>query len=196
MVLPGVVSHPSGVRRAGLLCRFTFPALLALLLAPAAPAGPGLRIGVVDDAPIWRDPTTEVDLAKGAGFDSVRMTARWSAGQTGMTPGQTERLQRAAMFASMQGLNPIVSIYNANGASTPTAPDFRAQFVEFAKSVVHGYTIVVRAYDACGNVGAKTVVLNARRATRGDAAISGRRWVLTVAKAAPTPHARKPRPRG
>jgi len=133
-----VVSDPSSVRRAGLLCGFTVPALLALLLAPAALAGPGLRIGVVDDAPIWHDPATEVDLAKGAGFDSVRMTAQWSAGQTAMSPGQTQRLQRAAMFASMHGLNPIVSIYNANGASTPTAPDSRAQFVEFAKSVVRG----------------------------------------------------------
>jgi hypothetical protein len=133
-----VVSDPSRVRRAGLFGRLTIPALLALVVAPTALAGPGLRIGVVDDAPVWHDPATEVDLAKGAGFDSVRMTAQWSAGQTVMSPGQTERLQRAAMFASMHGLNPIVSIYNANGASTPTTPDSRAQFVEFAKSVVRG----------------------------------------------------------
>jgi hypothetical protein len=47
-----------------------------------------------------------------AGFDSIRMTAQWSAGQTVLPPGQVSRLQRAPLFASMRGLNPIVSIYN------------------------------------------------------------------------------------
>ena len=116
--------------------KFIVAAAAALLLAPAALAGPGLRVGVVDDAPIWQDAGTEVDLAKAAGFDSIRITAQWSAGMTAMSPGQTSRLQRAALFASMRGLSPIVSIYNASGASTPDTPDERAQFVEFAKSVV------------------------------------------------------------
>jgi Bacterial Ig domain len=111
-------------------------AAAALVLAPAALAGPNLRVGVVDDAPIWHDAGTQVDLAEAAGFDSIRMTAQWSAGMTAMSPGQTSRLQRAALFASMRGVSPIVSIYNASGASTPDTPDERAQFVEFAKSVV------------------------------------------------------------
>jgi hypothetical protein len=111
-------------------------AIAALVLAPAALGGPSLRIGVVDDAPIWNDPQTEVGLAKAAGFDSVRITAQWTSGMTAMSPGQTTRLQRAALFASMHGLEPVVSIYNASAASTPDAADERAQFVEFAKSVV------------------------------------------------------------
>ena len=107
-----------------------------LAVAPAALAGPGLRIGVVDDAAVWNDAGAQVDLAKAAGFDSMRITAQWSPGQTAMSPGQVTRLQRAAIFASMRGVNPIVSIYNVSGAGTPTTPDSRAQFVEFAKSVV------------------------------------------------------------
>src|SRR3954468_19388871 len=111
-------------------------AAAALVLAPAALAGPNVRIGVVDDAPIWNDAGAQVDLAKAAGFDSIRISAQWSTGMTAMSPGQTSRLQRAALFASMRGLSPIVSIYNASGAVAPNTPDARAQFVEFAKSVV------------------------------------------------------------
>ncbi len=111
-------------------------AAAALMLAPAALAGPNVRIGVVDDAPIWNDAGAQVDLAKAAGFDSIRITAQWSTGMTAMSPGQTSRLQRAALFASMRGLSPIVSIYNASGAVAPNSPDARAQFVEFAQDVV------------------------------------------------------------
>ena len=77
-----------------------------------------------------------MDLAKLAGFNTVRMTAQWSNGMTILPPGQVSRLQRAAMLASMRGITPIVSIYNVNGATAPNDPSARAQFVEFAKSTV------------------------------------------------------------
>lgn len=116
--------------------RFLVAVVAMLVLVPTAPAGPGLRVGAVDDAAIWNDPGAEMDLAKLAGFDSIRMTAQWTAGQTVLPPGQVQRLQRAALFASMRGLNPIVSIYNPGGSSAPGDPGARAQFVEFAKTVV------------------------------------------------------------
>ena len=108
----------------------------AFVLAPAALAGPRLAVGVVDDFAVWNDPATHVDLAKAAGFDSIRMTAQWTDGTTTLPDGQLQRLQRATLFASMRGLTPIVSIYNVDGASTPNDPSSRAQFVEFAKDVV------------------------------------------------------------
>lgn len=116
--------------------RFLVVVAAMLALAPAAAAGPGLRVGAVEDAAIWSDPGAEMDLAKLAGFDSIRMTAQWAAGQTVLPPGEVSRLQRAALFASMRGLNPIVSIYNPGGNSAPSDPGARAQFVEFAKTVV------------------------------------------------------------
>lgn len=116
--------------------KFLLVAAAALVLVPAALAGPSLHVGAVEDAAIWQNPDAEMDLAKLAGFDSIRMTAQWSAGMTVLPPGQVSRLQRAAIAASMRGLNPIVSIYNVNGASSPNDPSARAQFVEFAKSTV------------------------------------------------------------
>jgi hypothetical protein len=108
----------------------------ALALAPAAFAGPSLRVGVVEDSAIWNDPALHMDLAKLAGFDSVRLTAQWTNGITSLPPGQIERLQRAALLASMRGIIPIVSIYNVDGKSTPSDPSSRAQFVAFAQDVV------------------------------------------------------------
>jgi Big-like domain-containing protein len=137
IVLGGAASDPKeDVSAASVLRKIALAAVAALVLAPGALAGPGLRVGVVDDAPIWNDAGSQIDLARNAGFDSIRMTAQWTPGQTAMPRGQLSRLQRAAMIASMRGVNPIVSIYNAGGAGTPTTPDSRAQFVEFAKNVV------------------------------------------------------------
>ena len=116
--------------------RFLVAVVAMLVLVPTALAGPGLRVGAVDDAAIWNDPGAEMDLAKLAGFDSIRMTAQWTAGQTVLPPGQVQRLQRAAHFATMRGLNPIFTIYNPGGSSAPGDPGPRAQFVEFAKTVV------------------------------------------------------------
>ncbi|MES1248755.1 MAG: Ig-like domain-containing protein [Actinomycetota bacterium] len=112
-------------------------ALVALAAVPAALAGPGLRIGVVEDAPIWSsNPGADLDLAKLAGFDTIRMTAQWQPGMTAMPGQQMGRVQRAAMAATSRGIQPIVSIYNAGGTMTPSDPASRAQFVEFATNVV------------------------------------------------------------
>jgi hypothetical protein len=128
----------AGPSREGTLYSMSFLVVVvaALAIAPAAFAGGSLRVGAVEDAAIWNDPGAEMDLAKSAGFDSIRMTAQWTAGATVLPPGQMARLQRAALFASMRGLNPIVSIYNPGGSSAPNDPGARAQFVEFAKTVV------------------------------------------------------------
>jgi Bacterial Ig domain len=109
---------------------------LALASVPAALAGRPIAVGAVEDSAIWQNPEAEMDLAKLAGFNTVRMTAQWSNGMTILPPGQVSRLQRAAMIASIRGITPIVSIYNVNGATAPNDPSSRAQFVEFAKSTV------------------------------------------------------------
>jgi hypothetical protein len=111
--------------------------ILALAVVPAALAGPNLRIGVVEDAPIWSpNPGADLDLARLAGFDTIRMTAQWQAGMTALPGQQMAHMQQAARAASARGLQPIVSIYNASGATTPADPASQAQFVRFATSVV------------------------------------------------------------
>jgi hypothetical protein len=144
MVLPGAADSlpiTDVAAEHGLLGRKAFMRILivviaALALVPSAFAGPAIRVGVVEDSAVWNDPALHMDLAKLAGFDAVRMTAQWTNGMSTLPQGQIERLQRAALLASMRGMIPVVSIYNADGRSSPNDPSARAQFVEFAASVV------------------------------------------------------------
>jgi Big-like domain-containing protein len=111
-------------------------AAAAVLAAPSAFAGRGLHVGVADDAAIWGDPSAELDLAKQAGYDTARLTAQWTAGETSIPGLLMGRLQRAATAATQRGIQPVVSIYNAAGTWTPSEPTSRGQFVSFAVSVV------------------------------------------------------------
>ena len=79
-------------------------------------AGPGLRVGAVEDAAIWNDPGAQDGPREAAGFDSLRMTAQWTAGPRPpcRRPGRRGCSARRSS-PSMRGINPIVSIYNAGG---------------------------------------------------------------------------------
>jgi hypothetical protein len=111
-------------------------AAVALFMAPAAFAGPSLRVGAVEDAAIWGNPNAHMDLAKAAGFDTVRMTIQWTTDATGPTRGEMTKLQNAARAATARGIQPIVAIYNKGSSSTPADDASRARFVQFTRSVV------------------------------------------------------------
>jgi len=109
---------------------------VALIAAQTAFAGPSLHVGAVEDAAIWGNPNTQMDLARLAGFDSIRMTVQWTTGATAPARGQMTKVQSAARAATVRGIQPIVSIYNAGSSSTPADDVSRAQFVQFTRSVV------------------------------------------------------------
>jgi hypothetical protein len=111
-------------------------AAAAALAVPSAVAGRGLHVGVAEDAAIWGDPDTEMSLVQQAGYDTVRLTAQWAAGQTTIPGLLMGRLQRAATAATRRGIQPVVSIYPQAGTFTPSEPTSRGQFVSFAVSVV------------------------------------------------------------
>ena len=111
-------------------------AAAAALAVPSAVAGRGLHVGVAEDAAIWGDPDTELELARRAGYDTIRLTAQWAAGQTSIPGLLMGRLQSAATAATRRGIEPVVSIYNRAETFTPSEPTSRAQFVSFAVSVV------------------------------------------------------------
>jgi hypothetical protein len=111
-------------------------AAIALIAAPAASAGPSLHVGGVEDAAIWGNPGAQMDLAKRAGFDSIRMTIQWSNGSTAPSRDQMNRVQNAARAAVARGIQPIVAIYNTGSTSTPADDVSRSAFVRFTRSVV------------------------------------------------------------
>jgi hypothetical protein len=111
--------------------------LAAVLAAPAALAGPGLKIGAVEDTAIWSSsPGAEMDLAKLTGYDTIRMTAQWSTGLTRLPGLQMSRIQQAAMAAAARGIQPVLAIYNQGASWTPTDDTTRQQFVQFAVDAV------------------------------------------------------------
>ncbi|MDX6473251.1 MAG: polysaccharide biosynthesis protein PslG, partial [Gaiellaceae bacterium] len=122
----------------GHLRRIALALAAALVVAPSALGGTPIRVGAVEDAAKWGDPAAKMDLARSAGFDTVRMTAQWSAGQTAPSAGELTNLQNAAGAATARGIKPIVAIYNAGSGSTPADDASRAQFVQYATAVVKG----------------------------------------------------------
>src|SRR3954454_13079797 len=91
----------------------------ALFTVSTATAGPNLRVGAVEDAAIWSsDPGAQMDLARLAGYDTVRMTAQWTTGMTQLPSGQTARIQRAATAAVARGIQPVIAIYNQGATWT------------------------------------------------------------------------------
>jgi hypothetical protein len=109
---------------------------IALIAAPAAFAGPTLHVGAVEDAAIWSNPNSQMDLARQAGYDSIRMTVQWTAGATSPSSALIARVRSATNAAVSRGIQPIVSIYNTSSTATPADAGSQAQFVRFVRSVV------------------------------------------------------------
>ena len=110
-------------------------AVATAAFVPAAFAGSGLRVGAVEDAAKWGSAQAKMDLAKLSGFDSVRMTMQWSAGQTAPDPAVLSNTQAAVQAAVADGIDPVVAIYNTGSSATPADDASRAQFVQFATAV-------------------------------------------------------------
>jgi len=120
----------------GIQLRLIAVVLAALVAAPAALAGRPLFVGVADDGAVWGAPDPQMDLARQAGFDSVRFTAQWVSGNTQLDPVIAAKLQAAVAAAQARGIRPVVSIYNTNSVQAPADPILSSEFAQFARNVV------------------------------------------------------------
>jgi hypothetical protein len=120
--------------------RGLFAVAAALAMAPAALAGgPGMMVGAAEDASKSTDLTVakaKMDLARLAGLDTIRITEQWTKGQTEPTATEFARLRNAADAANLAGIRAMVAVYNQGSSNTPVTPEERAQFAQFAASVV------------------------------------------------------------
>jgi hypothetical protein len=114
----------------------------ALALAPAALAGPGLHVGVVEDSAIWGDPNVEMSRGQQAGFDTVRMTAQWSSGHTELEHSVLVRIQHAVLAAQARGIRVVIAIYNTGSSETPADPILQGEFVAFAGNTAASLPLV------------------------------------------------------
>jgi hypothetical protein len=115
-------------------------AALVLALAPAAHAGgPTMLVGATEDA--VRAPTlvgakAELDLAKLAGFDGVRITQIWAPGQTQISADDLATLQNVTTAAALDNMTVLTSVLPFGSKTTPLTDDDQAAFAAYAASIV------------------------------------------------------------
>src|SRR6476659_941585 len=83
-------------------------ALMALAAPGIAHAGSSLYVGAVENAPLQADLVTakaKVDLARLAGFESLRLAFFWAPGRASVMPDwDKETLENAAAAAQLSGI--------------------------------------------------------------------------------------------
>jgi hypothetical protein len=123
-----------------------FRSLIALVfavvvLAPAAPAAASLNMymGAAEDEGRVSNPAVaraKMELAKAAGFDTVRITAVWAPGQSAVPRAQLQALQAIAASGVFLNIRVVSTIMNFGNRTTPLTARARSQFARFAADMV------------------------------------------------------------
>jgi hypothetical protein len=106
-------------------------AVLAALLCAKASAGPGLLVGVSEDAMKWspeRSALTRTNMAR-LGIGAVRVTLRWSPGQDAPTWPTVVALRRAVRTA--RGRRLVLAVYSRRADEAPQIARLRRQYCGF-----------------------------------------------------------------
>ena len=115
------------------------PSLLcALVLVPAAHAAPNLYVGAAEDASrgnfAWAKP--KMDLAAAAGFDAIRLTSVWSAGQKEPSELELLALRSAAEAAAIDDIRILITVMPYGSSTTPLTARARADFASYTAALV------------------------------------------------------------
>jgi hypothetical protein len=114
-------------------------AAVALLLAPVARAGgPAMLIGAAEDIVKQSDPVkakAELDLAKLAGLNTIRISQVWTPGDTAPSAGDLELDQNAVNAAKLDGIRIFVTILNYGSRTTPLSEQDQQDFASFSAAL-------------------------------------------------------------
>jgi len=114
--------------------------VLAALLVPAgAAASLNMFMGAAEDEGRNADPavaTAKMQLAKAAGFDTIRITAIWAPGQSAVPSGQLDALRSIAAAGDFLGIHIIATIMPFGSSTTPLTATARTQFARFSADIV------------------------------------------------------------
>ena len=104
-----------------------------------------MMVGAAEDVVKAQDyafSKTEMDKAKLAGFDTIRLTQTWSRGQTKLGPNDEITLGNAMKAAQFTGVRVILSLYPFGSSVTPLTEDDRLDFAQFAADVARRYPLL------------------------------------------------------
>lgn len=120
---------------------------LGALGAPGiARAGSSLLVGAVENAPMQPDLLTakaKVDLARLAGFDTLRLAVFWAPGRASVMP-EWDRvtLENAAAASQLAGIRLMVSVSNLNGRTTPNTPALQEELAIYALTIARAFPTI------------------------------------------------------
>jgi hypothetical protein len=111
---------------------------VALVLPGSAAAGAGMFVGAAEDAgrsPDLQQAYGKMELARLAGFDTVRMTSIWKPGLTRPTDDELTILRTSALAARLNGIRIILSVYQKDNHTTPLTAAARAEFASYIATI-------------------------------------------------------------
>ncbi len=98
-----------------------------------------MYMGAAEDEGRNADPQvamTKMQLAKAAGFDTIRITANWSPGQRAVPPDQLHALQSIAAAGIFLDIRVVATVMPFGSRATPLTAAARTQFARFAADIV------------------------------------------------------------
>lgn len=120
-------------------------ALMALLAPAQALGSERMYMGAAEDEGRNSDPQVamaKMQLAKAAGFDTIRVTAVWETGQSAVPAEQLSALQAIAAAGSFLGIRVVATIMNFGNRTTPLTATARTQFARFAADLVRRVPLI------------------------------------------------------
>jgi len=101
-----------------------------------------MMVGAAEDVAKQQDyafAKTEMDLARLAGLDSIRVTQPWTTDQTAIGPSDGITLDNAVNAAQFSGLRVILSLYPFGSSVTPLTDQDRSDFAAFVGDIATRY---------------------------------------------------------
>ena len=111
-------------------------ALAAVLVAPAAHAGPGLIVGVNDDSPKWKDDPVLTAAAADLGISAYRLTIGWDGSQASLSSDDRATLDRAVV--NLQEQRVLLSVFGRPD-SAPRSDAARAAYCSYVGDILASY---------------------------------------------------------
>jgi hypothetical protein len=117
---------------------FAAAAVALGLAAPAHAGGPGLTVGVVEDAvraPTVMQAKEGLMLLRLAGFDAVRLTQTWTLGEARPPAWQLAQIRNVLAAGRLMDVHVEVAVFPSGSSQTPQTSRAQAQFAAFAARV-------------------------------------------------------------
>ena len=120
-------------------------ALTALVGPARALAGERMYMGAAEDEGRNSDPQVamaKMQLAKAAGFDTIRVTAVWAPGQSAVPADELNALQAIAASGAFLDIRVVTTIMNFGSRTTPVTAAERTQFARFSADLVRRVPLI------------------------------------------------------